>query len=249
MIDIYSRGRARIRHSETNKIFEIAADELEWEAIGSEERQMGPENTYAAVVDHPELGQLVWSLWEYPVGMENMTETEVNGHRLLENIEFGLQHLPDFDDDEESVMPLALRLALLPDQLDEIDAALQRLRSSSSMIGHNQPPSELRLEIPDDDIDQVRESIIAVRSEIAGTDAISSADAVTLATAKSRLRSLAEKVWSWAKWAGKLAGAGLVTGVGTGLGKELWEDPATLYEKLTIVADTLAMWGQHLGMM
>jgi hypothetical protein len=231
MIDIYSRGRARIRHSETNKIFEIAADELEWEAIGSEERQMGPENTYAAVVDHPELGQLVWSLWEYPVGMENMTETEVNGHRLLENIEFGLQHLPDFDDDEESVMPLALRLALLPDQLDEIDAALQRLRSSSSMIGHNQPPSELRLEIPDDDIDQVRESIIAVRSE------------------KSRLRSLAEKVWSWAKWAGKLAGAGLVTGVGTGLGKELWEDPATLYEKLTIVADTLAMWGQHLGMM
>lgn len=246
MIDIYSRGLARIRHSDTGDIFEIAADELEWEAVGSEERQMGPENVYAAVVDHPELGQLVWSLWEYPIGMENMIETEVNGHELLENIEFGLQHLPDFDDDEAAVMPLALRLALLPGQLDEIDGALERLRSSS-MIGHNQPPSELRREILDDDIDLVRESIVAVHSETAGTDAVSSADAVTLATAESRMRNLAAKFWEWAKWAGRLAGSGLVTGIGTGLGKELWEDPAALYEKLTVIADTLAAWIQHLG--
>lgn len=247
MIDIYSRGLARIKHSATGEIFEIAADELEWEAVGSDERQMGPENAYAAVVDHPDLGHLMWSLWEYPIGMENMTETEVNGHELLENIEFGLQHLPDFDDDEDAGMPLALRLALLPDQLDEIDEALERLRSSSAMIGHNQPPPELRLEIPDYDIGIARESIVAVRSEIAGVDAVSSADAVTLATAESRLRSLAEKVWDWAKWAGKMAGAGLVTGIGTGLGKELWEDPVALYEKLTVIADTLAAWIQHLG--
>ena len=112
MIDIYSRGIARIRHKTTGDVFEIEADELEWEAVGSEERQMGPENSYAAVVDHPELGQLTWSLWEYPVGMENMVETEVNGHELLEDIEFGLQHLPDDDEYTEQPLPLALRLAV-----------------------------------------------------------------------------------------------------------------------------------------
>ena len=59
---------------------------------------MGPETTYSAVVVHPQLGQLLWNLWEYPVGAENHRETDVGPHELLGNIDFGLQHEPPDDD-------------------------------------------------------------------------------------------------------------------------------------------------------
>lgn len=115
MITIHSTGIARIRHNTTGEIFEIEAEELGWDIMGSEERQMGPENSYIAVVEHPELGQLSWSLWEYPLGMENDTETDVGPHELLENIRFGLQHLPNDDDREDyepPPLPLPMRLEI-----------------------------------------------------------------------------------------------------------------------------------------
>ncbi|WJY19855.1 hypothetical protein QQS45_06480 [Alteriqipengyuania flavescens] len=249
MIDIYSRGVARIRHATTGEVYEIDAAELEWEAVGSEERQMGPENSYAAVIDHPELGQLSWSLWEYPVGMENMVETEVNDHELLENIEFGLQHLPDDDEYAEQPLPLALRLAALPAQLDELDRALARLQAAAPMLGHNRPPEEYHLELPQVDLDGARDSIADIRGELAKPDAMATADGALLQKAEGRIRLLSTKILGWLKWAGKLSGAGLVTGIGTGVGKELWEDPVALYDKLASVAETLVQWIQHIGSM
>lgn len=94
-------GTARIRHSETGAIYEIEADELEWESVGGSERQMGQETEYAAVVDHDELGELVWRLWEYPFGVENYAEQNLNGHALLENFEIGIVHEPEHDEDDE----------------------------------------------------------------------------------------------------------------------------------------------------
>lgn len=99
---VYVRGRARIRHDETAEIYEIGADQIDFEAVGSHERGMGPETAYSATVDHPQLGQLLWNLWEYPVGVENLRETDVGTHELLEDIDFGLQHEPP-DDDERQV--------------------------------------------------------------------------------------------------------------------------------------------------
>lgn len=37
---------------------------------------MGLELHYEAVVEHPELGKIVWGLWEYPVGIENYQKTD-----------------------------------------------------------------------------------------------------------------------------------------------------------------------------
>ena len=70
---------------------------INFEVAGSEERNMGLEVTYSAVLHHPELGQLVWSLWEYPVGVENYSETDVGPHKLLENIDFKLEFDPPGD--------------------------------------------------------------------------------------------------------------------------------------------------------
>lgn len=245
---IYSRGRARIRHVATGEIFEIDAGELDWEAIGSEERQMGPENAYSAVVHHPELGQLTWGLWEYPIGVENMVETEVNGHELLENIDFGLQHLPDDDEfDEEDAPPLAMRLAMrlaiLPRQLDELDRALARLREARPMFGHNQPPPEFRVELDDAEIDAARQGVAGVRAELAKRDAIGTADPAALAEAERPLRQLASKLWRWLKWAGQAIGTGVLTAVG----KQLWEKPAALHHLLITVADTVAAWAHSLA--
>ena len=99
---IYVRGKARIRHAETAEIYEIDADQIEFETVASDERGMGPQTTYSAVVDHPELGQLVWDLWEYPMGTENHRETDIGTHELLDNFDFGLQHEPPDDDDRQA---------------------------------------------------------------------------------------------------------------------------------------------------
>ncbi|MGH1352776.1 MAG: hypothetical protein ACRBBN_18515 [Methyloligellaceae bacterium] len=97
---VYSRGKARIKHAETGKIYEINGGQLSFEIVGVDERGMGAETTYSALLDHPDLGQLTWSLWEYPVGAENYRETDVGIHQLLEDIEYGLQHEPP-DSEEE----------------------------------------------------------------------------------------------------------------------------------------------------
>lgn len=95
---VYVRGTARIRHAETAEIYEIDAYQIDFAAIGGHDRSMGPETAYSAMVDHPQLGRLVWGLWEYPVGAENYRDTDVGLHELLENIEFGLQHEAPEDD-------------------------------------------------------------------------------------------------------------------------------------------------------
>jgi len=86
------KGTARIKHKVTGVIYDVEWDELGWDAVGGEERQMGPETHYEAVVEHPELGLLSWSLWEYPVGIQNHNQTDVGEHELIEDIDYGLEH-------------------------------------------------------------------------------------------------------------------------------------------------------------
>lgn len=244
MITIHAKGIARIRHKTTKEVFEVNADELDWELVGSDERQMGPENSYAAVVDHPVLGQLTWWLWEYPLGAENDIETNVGGHELIENIRFGIAYLPDDDDlreDKELGLSLEQRLATLPTQLDELDRALTRLSQINPLMGHNQPPEEFRLRLDEDEIDAARKCIVDLRSELKKPGAIASADAEILALSEGWLRRLGEKISAAAKWIGKYGAAGVVTGIG----KELWEDPIALSEKLVSIADTVAVWMAH----
>lgn len=246
MSGIYSRGIARIRHATTGEIFEIAADELEWAEFASDERQMGPEIGYSAAVEHPALGQLTWELWEYPLDAENMKETHVNGHELLDNIDFGLQHFPDEDDEPEALPSLAVRLAALPQQLDALERALEQLRNVYPMLGHNQPPSDFQMGVGDVEIAAAKDSIAEVRAELASPVAIDAADPVVVERAASRSAKLAETVRSWLTWAAGKAGTGIVTGIGAGAGTQLWESRVELLETVSRVADTLAAWAQHL---
>jgi hypothetical protein len=99
VMEVYCKGTARIRHSATREIYEIESDELDWDAVGGDERQMGPEIHYEAVVEHPQLGELTWGLWEYPVGIENYQETKAGPHEVIEDFDYGLAHsAPEPDD-------------------------------------------------------------------------------------------------------------------------------------------------------
>lgn len=89
---IYCKGKARIRHPETGEIHEIESGELDWEVVDGEEREMGTEVHYEAVVDHPKLGLLTWGLWEYPVGIENYQSTNAGCHEVVEDFRYGLEH-------------------------------------------------------------------------------------------------------------------------------------------------------------
>jgi hypothetical protein len=89
---IYCRGTARIRHRVTGEVHEIGREELDWDAVGSDERQMGSEVHYQAVLEHPDLGALNWSLWEYPVGVENYRETNAGEHEVIKDLDYGLEH-------------------------------------------------------------------------------------------------------------------------------------------------------------
>ena len=63
MIHVYSKGVTRIKHAKTGEIYDISVDELDWDAIGSDERQMGPETHYQAALEHPQLGLITWNIW------------------------------------------------------------------------------------------------------------------------------------------------------------------------------------------
>lgn len=110
---LYARGTATIEHGETSERFEIYGDELEWEPISGSERSMGQETIYQALVEHDELGELRWTVAEYPVGAESLKETESGKHRVVSDFDYGLEQGPEFDD--ESPAGLYQRLKQFPD--------------------------------------------------------------------------------------------------------------------------------------
>lgn len=86
---------------------------------------MGQRTHYQASVEHSDLGQVSWSIWEYPVNAENMKETQVGEHQVAEDFQFGLEHEPE---DEE------LRYYSEDDQDTGVtEQSLQRLSSSDQV--------------------------------------------------------------------------------------------------------------------
>lgn len=98
-MEAYSHGVASIRHRQSGLVYEIEGDTLDWEVVDGDERQMGPEFHHEAALEHPELGKLVWGLWEYPVGVENYRTTDAGPHEVVEDLDYGLQHVRE-DSDE-----------------------------------------------------------------------------------------------------------------------------------------------------
>lgn len=90
-------GQAIIRSKDDGQSYVIQAKDLEWNQVGGYERQMGLELEYLGEIEHPALGKLTWSVWEYPVGAFNDSDLDVNGHTLEANFDFD----PQFENDED----------------------------------------------------------------------------------------------------------------------------------------------------
>ncbi|MCS6624948.1 hypothetical protein N0B44_18705 [Roseibacterium beibuensis] len=89
-MSINASGVALIRHADTGEVYRIEPDELDWDEVAGDERQMGVEVAHEATINHPELGLLSWTLWEYPLGMENDREVDIGPHQMLEAFQFDL---------------------------------------------------------------------------------------------------------------------------------------------------------------
>lgn len=101
---IYARGTAIIEHHDSGEKFEIYHDDLDWEPTGSDDRGMGTETIYEALVEHDALGDLRWTVSEYPVGVENFKKTDAGVHRIVEDFDYGLEHEFEFDDDDPATL-------------------------------------------------------------------------------------------------------------------------------------------------
>ena len=84
-------GKAIIKHAKTGKTHEIESDDLHFEAFDTEEKGMGARVHYFATIYHPELGELEWRCWQYPVGVLEDIDFPVEPHKMIEcsiNIDF-----------------------------------------------------------------------------------------------------------------------------------------------------------------
>jgi len=239
MTAIFSEGTARIRHAATGEIHEIPAEDLEWAEFASDDRQMGIEIGYSAQIEHPALGLLTWELWEYPIGAENMRETEVNGHELIENILFGLGHLPD-EESEREKNTLDDKLAALPGQMGRIEQLLLELRDRSPMFGHNQASEAYRLDVEPALIEAARTSLTDIRGELAKP--VDNADIETLGEAEGQFRHLARKLAALVKSATGAAGRGALAGLASWITIETVKQSSELQRLLLAVAETLRDW-------
>lgn len=51
---------------------------------------MGAENHYEFTVELDALGTLMWSVWEYPEGVYNEQEADSGPHKVIENLNVGI---------------------------------------------------------------------------------------------------------------------------------------------------------------
>ncbi|MGR6432113.1 hypothetical protein ACU5AY_14460 [Rhizobium sp. PAMB 3174] len=100
---IQTSGTAVIRHRDTRQVYEIPSNELDWEDVSRHERDMGPEVLWTARVYHPDLGELEWSVTEYPEGAISGTpEADLNGHELQTDFHFEIDYpTPDLEPDDD----------------------------------------------------------------------------------------------------------------------------------------------------
>ena len=94
-------GIARVKVPETGEVFQVYPDDLEWEIVETEERQMGPELNYCASFSFSSEQnefevEVEWNVWEYAIGFINHTDFEVRDCELLENFsDFSSDSLED----------------------------------------------------------------------------------------------------------------------------------------------------------
>ncbi len=105
---IICEGTARIRHIDTREFFEISSEDVSFRLVSEDERPMGTERYYEAVVDHKELGELVWVVTEYPIGSAPIVDLDSNGHSVEEDFvitfEYGSEFQSSLDDEDQALI-------------------------------------------------------------------------------------------------------------------------------------------------
>lgn len=96
---VVTSGEAVIKHASTGANYTISANQLDWDVEGHASRNMGDELRYFAEFHHDDLGVIAWEIYEYPIGIENQKLTNVGGHTLIQDISYGLEHVPDVGDE------------------------------------------------------------------------------------------------------------------------------------------------------
>lgn len=106
---IYARGSAVIEHADSGEEFYIGTDELDWEIVETKQRNLGRETIYQAEVYHDDLGDLIWTVSEYPDGAEGIIDTDVGEHEVVEDFDFGLEDGPEITEEDLPDLPDRLR--------------------------------------------------------------------------------------------------------------------------------------------
>lgn len=85
---IVAVGNAIIKDKEGETEYNVSPSELDWQAVEITEREMGREITWQATIEHEALGDLAWTVWEYPENSLNSDDVDIDGHQLIENFSF-----------------------------------------------------------------------------------------------------------------------------------------------------------------
>lgn len=85
---------------------------------------MGAEVLWTAHIDHPELGDLEWSVTEYPIGaISDTPDHDVNGHEMQTDFHFEVdyeQPEPDFDESDDDDDPASLPTSVINGDAEEM---------------------------------------------------------------------------------------------------------------------------------
>ncbi|HTK84040.1 MAG TPA: hypothetical protein VL625_03045 [Patescibacteria group bacterium] len=99
---VVTKGTAIIIDKNTGETFEIQSDELDWQPENAAMPGTEPGQRHIAQIDHPVLGTLIWSIWEYPGTSENIRETDPNGHSLEQDFEYWFESREDMGKPSEA---------------------------------------------------------------------------------------------------------------------------------------------------
>ncbi len=92
---IHAFGIARIEHADTGEAYTIDKDLLNFERTDSISHDGDVMVGSFAIIQHPQLGRLTWTVWEYPIRFQNDDETNVGPHKIIRNFAFQFE----LDDD------------------------------------------------------------------------------------------------------------------------------------------------------
>ena len=85
---------------------DLSEEDLSWEVVETDEREMGVERLHEAEMEKEIEGSqeplvITFRVWEYPEGFLNMQEIEVSEGEVVEECDLGQFVISYYNDDEE----------------------------------------------------------------------------------------------------------------------------------------------------